>query len=170
MSMPSAPPVGGVSVVGAVVSDRSRRVPQASCLACPVLAATVRLVTWLVVPLACFLVRCQPIRSAGVRFEDIDSGGYSCGAPPLPIPNREVKPARADGTAPQSGRVGRRRLREGLLAGFPAGRFLFFCASSVYLSMINTFHIIMVLISEKNDNFVLTKTICNVVPYPDISF
>jgi len=23
----------------------------------------------------------------------------SCGVPPLPIPNREVKPARADGTA-----------------------------------------------------------------------
>ena len=27
------------------------------------------------------------------------SGGYSDGVPPLPIPNREVKPARADGTA-----------------------------------------------------------------------
>ena len=26
-------------------------------------------------------------------------GGYSGGVPPLPIPNREVKPARADGTA-----------------------------------------------------------------------
>ena len=37
------------------------------------------------------------------------SGGYSAGAPPLPIPNREVKPGRADGTAPQCGRVGRRR-------------------------------------------------------------
>ena len=139
MSMPSAPPVGGVSVVGAVVSDRSRRVPQASCLACPVLAATVRLVTWLVVPLACFLVRCQPIRSAGVRFEDIDSGGYSCGAPPLPIPNREVKPARADGTAPQSGRVGRRRLREGLLAGFPAGRFFFCTIKTVIIRFIGKY-------------------------------
>ena len=53
------------------------------------------------------------------------SGGYSCGAPPLPIPNREVKPARADGTAPQSGRVGRRRLREVLPAGSPAGRTVF---------------------------------------------
>ena len=39
------------------------------------------------------------------------SGGYSRGVPPLPIPNREVKPARADGTAPQCGRVGRRRLQ-----------------------------------------------------------
>ena len=37
------------------------------------------------------------------------SGGYSLGVPPLPIPNREVKPVRADGTAPQCGRVGRRR-------------------------------------------------------------
>ncbi len=38
----------------------------------------------------------------------IYSGGFSLGVPPLPIPNREVKPKRADGTAPQCGRVGRR--------------------------------------------------------------
>ena len=43
------------------------------------------------------------------------SGGYSCGVPPLPIPNREVKPARADGTAMQCGRVGRRLLLMGAL-------------------------------------------------------
>ena len=36
-------------------------------------------------------------------------GGYSSGVPPLPIPNREVKPTRADGTALHRGRVGRRR-------------------------------------------------------------
>ena len=36
------------------------------------------------------------------------SGGYSAGVPPLPIPNREVKPVRADGTAMQCGRVGSR--------------------------------------------------------------
>jgi hypothetical protein len=28
-----------------------------------------------------------------------DTGGYSEGVPPLPIPNREVKPLSADGTA-----------------------------------------------------------------------
>ena len=39
------------------------------------------------------------------------SGGYSVGVPPLPIPNREVKPVRADGTA-YSGRVGRRHFSE----------------------------------------------------------
>ena len=39
------------------------------------------------------------------------SGGYSVGVPPLPIPNREVKPVRADGTA-SSGRVGRRHFSE----------------------------------------------------------
>ena len=33
-------------------------------------------------------------------------GGYSSGVPPLPIPNREVKPVIADGTAPPGGRVG----------------------------------------------------------------
>ena len=29
-------------------------------------------------------------------------GGYSGGVPPLPIPNREVKPSCADGTAEQN--------------------------------------------------------------------
>ena len=38
-----------------------------------------------------------------------NSGGYSPGDPPLPIPNRAVKPGRADGTARKCGRVGRRR-------------------------------------------------------------
>ena len=33
-------------------------------------------------------------------------GGYCGGVPPLPIPNREVKPVCADGTAMQCGRVG----------------------------------------------------------------
>ena len=37
-------------------------------------------------------------------------GGYCGGVPPLPIPNREVKPACADGTAMQCGRVGSRLL------------------------------------------------------------
>ena len=38
------------------------------------------------------------------------SGGYCGGVPPLPIPNREVKPTCADGTAMQCGRVGDRLL------------------------------------------------------------
>ena len=38
------------------------------------------------------------------------SGGYCGGVPPLPIPNREVKPTCADGTAMQCGRVGSRFL------------------------------------------------------------
>ena len=36
-------------------------------------------------------------------------GDYSAGGPPLPIPNRAVKPRSADGTGPPAGRVGRRR-------------------------------------------------------------
>ena len=32
-------------------------------------------------------------------YVNLISGGYSGRVPPLPIPNREVKPARADGTA-----------------------------------------------------------------------
>ena len=35
---------------------------------------------------------------------------YCRRCPPLPIPNREVKPAMADGTAPQCGRVGSRHI------------------------------------------------------------
>ena len=38
------------------------------------------------------------------------SGGYCTGVLPLPIPNREVKPGCADGTAMQCGRVGGRLL------------------------------------------------------------
>ena len=56
-------------------------------------------------------------------------GGYSGGVPPLPIPNREVKPARADGTAPPGGRVGRRRPSgspsEKQETAYPAGSLLF---------------------------------------------
>lgn len=51
-----------------------------------------------------------------ISEEDI-SGGYCGGVPPLPIPNREVKPACADGTALQCGRVGGRLL---LQTGSPA--------------------------------------------------
>ena len=39
-------------------------------------------------------------------------GGYCGGVPPLPIPNSEVKPACADGTAMQCGRVGDRPLSD----------------------------------------------------------
>ena len=48
---------------------------------------------------ACVQIRHHPL-----------SGGYCGGVPPLPIPNREVKPTCADGTAMQCGRVGRRLL------------------------------------------------------------
>ena len=41
------------------------------------------------------------------------SGGYCGGVPPLPIPNREVKPVCADGTAMQCGRVGGRHFSMG---------------------------------------------------------
>ena len=49
-------------------------------------------------------------------------GGYSGGVPPLPIPNREVKPAIADGTAPPGGRVGSCRSSKVRLEN-PAGPF-----------------------------------------------
>ena len=42
------------------------------------------------------------------RTSNHTSGGYCVGVPPLPIPNREVKPDCADGTAIQCGRVGGR--------------------------------------------------------------
>ena len=42
-------------------------------------------------------------------------GGYSVGVPPLPIPNREVKPNCADGSA-YSVRVGSRRFSKSLVS------------------------------------------------------
>nr|CRY95953.1 hypothetical protein [uncultured prokaryote] len=36
-------------------------------------------------------------------------GGYGFREPPLPMPNREVKPENADGTGTPAGRVGSRR-------------------------------------------------------------
>ena len=59
------------------------------------------------------MLRRQPIRQPKnkkkvVRKEIL--GGYGGGVPPLPIPNREVKPTCADGTAMQCGRVGSRLL------------------------------------------------------------
>ena len=53
------------------------------------------------------------------------TGGYGGGDPPLPIPNREVKPACADGTAMQCGRVGRRLLLKTRAQDESTG--LFFC-------------------------------------------
>ena len=60
-----------------------------------------------------------PVNSRGVHVAwatDSYSGGFGPGVPPLPIPNRAVKPGRADGTAPQCGRVGRRLPDEGVSA------------------------------------------------------
>ena len=52
-------------------------------------------------------------------------GGYCAGVPPLPIPNREVKPDCADGTAMQCGRVGGRLLfSDEDPADFSVGSFL----------------------------------------------
>ena len=54
------------------------------------------------------------------------SGGYSDGVPPLPIPNREVKPVCADGTAMQCGRVGSRLLLQKTLDNRNVFQGLFF--------------------------------------------
>src|SRR5690606_19894182 len=48
-------------------------------------------------------------------------GGYSAGDPPLPIPNRAVKPCSADGTARKGGRVGRRQVPSSPVARWRRG-------------------------------------------------
>ena len=63
----------------------------------------------------------KPAETSGVFPIVTYSGGYSGGAPPLPMPNREVKPARADGTARKGGRVGRRRAYRGRRPGDQLG-------------------------------------------------
>ncbi len=50
---------------------------------------------------------CQRYYCRQISAEEL--GGYSGRVPPLPIPNREVKTARADGTAVKCGRVSRRQ-------------------------------------------------------------
>ena len=37
-------------------------------------------------------------KNISVNWTEKELGGYSGGVPPLPIPNREVKPSSADGT------------------------------------------------------------------------
>ena len=60
--------------------------------------------TFLISHLSLFAFACVQIRHNPL------SGGYCGGVPPLPIPNREVKPTCADGTAMKCGRVGSRLL------------------------------------------------------------
>ena len=60
----------------------------------------------------------------GTHIKAIDS----VGDPPLPIPNREVKPDSADGTANVCGRVGHRHFfKERALANAKARFFLYIC-------------------------------------------
>ena len=56
--------------------------------------------------------------------QDIYCGGYSGEDPPLPIPNREVKLACADGTATPCGRVGSRPFKQRVHSKMSG---LFFC-------------------------------------------
>ena len=82
---------------------------------------------------ACVQIRHNPL-----------SGGYCGGVPPLPIPNREVKPTCADGTAMQCGRVGRRllsmkslrfrKISEAFLFFFPR---IFFFSAGIFLHRIS---------------------------------
>ena len=70
-------------------------------------------------------IDCQ-LSTVNCQLCEAKSGGYSGGVPPLPIPNREVKPVIADGTAMQCGRVGSRLLS---LERFPGNgkSLLFLC-------------------------------------------
>ena len=63
-------------------------------------------------PYTC-MVGCNNCQLSIINYQlcfERTSGGYCGRVPPLPIPNREVKPACADGTAMQCGRVGSRLL------------------------------------------------------------
>ena len=79
--------------------------PNASSAGVKLIVSTVFI--WI---LQCVRLRRLFILSLVRVMSSLISGGYCDGAPPLPIPNREVKPACADGTAMQCGRVGHRLL------------------------------------------------------------
>ena len=74
---------------------------------------------------ACVQIRHNPL-----------SGGYCGGVPPLPIPNREVKPTCADGTAMQCGRVGRRLLSMKSLRFRKISEAFLFSCSFAFLSQL----------------------------------
>ena len=100
----------GLNVAGMIISHFSFLISHYSCF-------------------ACVQIRHNPL-----------SGGYCGGVPPLPIPNREVKPTCADGTAMQCGRVGRRllsmkslRFRKISEAFFFFPRIFFFSAGVILL-------------------------------------
>ena len=65
------------------------------------------------------------VKGSNTDIKAIDS----VGVPPLPIPNREVKPNSADGTANVCGRVGHRHFFKRVL-NISLG--LFFCLYMVY--------------------------------------
>ena len=97
------------------------------------------------------------------------SGGYCAGVLPLPIPNREVKPGCADGTAMQCGRVGGRLLlrSEGRVSSEEEIRSSFFCAYMMLLmaacsEIIVIFLLIFLFGKWKMTNFVLILTHFNV--------
>ena len=80
------------------------------------------------------------------------SGGYSAGVPPLPIPNREVKPGRADGTAMQCGRVGSRLfLTVPLESVLQRDFFLFLFYSVMFFPLILLILVLQITFLSKND-------------------
>ena len=82
--------------------------------------------SFLIIHYSCFA--CVQIRHTPL------SGGYCGGVPPLPIPNREVKPTCADGTAMQCGRVGRRLVSmKSLRFRKISEAFLFFLPADLFL-------------------------------------
>ena len=68
---------------------------QPSVTNCPRLFGQYDLLIWVLVVV---YVQCALLLSQCVLHKGY-SGDYSTGVPPLPIPNREVKPGHADGTA-----------------------------------------------------------------------
>ena len=79
-------------------------------------------------------------------------GGYCGGVPPLPIPNREVKPACADGTAMQCGRVGGRLLSSWRASGTEVPQALLLVFMSFTSLRVNKFTSLQVDTTPLNGN------------------
>ena len=98
------------------------------CLACFFLStACLRWCQPLTVASRCLLFPCMEKELNPDSNQRNIPGGYCGGVPPLPIPNREVKPACADGTAMQCGRVGGRLLSSWRASGTEVPQALLFC-------------------------------------------
>ena len=99
--------------------------------------------------------------SQGVISQVKYCGGFSRGVPPLPIPNREVKPVRADGTDTPVGRVGRCRSSGSPIVERQSDSFFLCCVNTTSSLVYSILTLILALILALTLTLTLTLILIN---------